>query len=167
MNVYFKLQNYESLHKTINHFNFKFMFDIFTLKTKDYLLLADYVSDLFMCELLLDLQLRSAIKACKKPSSRHRAPCQVHSDNGSQVTSDEFVRFSKKWGFYHIAFSSSHWQSNSKTESSVKIITRLMKKADDLYLALLEYCNTQTAGMNTSPAEKMFGHSTSSILPTS
>ena len=42
-----------------------------------------------------------------------------------------------------------------------------MRRADDPYLALLEYRNNSTAGKTTSPAEKMFGHANRSILPTS
>ena len=141
--------------------------DIFTFKNKDYLLLVDYFSDFFKCEQLSDLQSRSVIKACKKTFSRHGLPRQVHSDNGSQFTSDEFVRFAKEWGFYHATSSPGHQQSNGKAEAFVKIIKWLMKKADNSYLALLKYRNTPTAGMTMSPAERMFGHATRSTLPTS
>ena len=41
-----------------------------------------------------------------------------------------------------------------------------MRRAYDPYLALLEYRSIPMSGMTTSPAEKMFGHATRSILPT-
>ena len=140
--------------------------DILTHKNKDYLLLVDYYSDFFECEPLSGLQSRNVIKLCKKTFSRYGIPHQLHSDNGSQFTSAEFATFCKEWGFQHTTSSPGHQQSNGKAESAVKIIKRLMRRAEDPYLALLEYRNTPTVGLTSSPAERMFGHSTRSILPT-
>ena len=91
----------------------------------------------------------------------------MHSDNESKFTSAEFVRFAKELDFYHTIFSLGHQQSIGKAEASAKIIKRLMRRAYDPYLALLEYCSTPMSGMTTSPAERMFGHATCSILPIS
>ena len=48
-------------------------------------------------------------------------PNAVVSDKGPQFTSDEFARFSKKWGFEHITTSPYHSRSNVKVESLVYI----------------------------------------------
>jgi hypothetical protein len=140
--------------------------DILTYKRRDYLMLVDYYSDFFECEPLSDMQSRSVIKTCKKAFARYGIPHQLHSDNGPQFVSAEFAKFSGEWGFKHTVSSPGHQQSNGKAEAAVKIIKRLMKRADDPYLTLLEYRNTPTAGMSSSPAQRMFGHSTRSILPT-
>ena len=140
--------------------------DILTYKHKEYLIVVDYYSDFFECEPLSDMQSRTVIKACKKTFARYGVPHQVQSDNGSQFTSAEFERFGKEWGFRHTTSSPGHQQSNGKAEAAVKIIKRLMRRAEDPYLALLEFRNTPTAGMSSSPAERMFGHGTRSILPT-
>ena len=140
--------------------------DILTYKNRDYLILVDYFSDFFECEPLSDLQSRSVIKTCKKTFSRYGIPHQLQSDNGTQFTCSEFAAFSTEWGFQHTTSSPGHQQSNGKAEAAVKIIKRLMKRAEDPYLALLEYRNTPTVGMTSSPAQRMFGHATRSILPT-
>ena len=140
--------------------------DILTYRRKDYLMLVDYYSDFFECEPLSDMQSRSVIKTCKKAFARYGIPHQLHSDNGPQFVSAEFAKFSGEWGFQHTVSSPGHQQCNGKAEAAVKVIKRLMKRADDPYLALLEYRNTPTAGMSSSPAQRMFGHSTRSILPT-
>lgn len=140
--------------------------DIFTHRKKDYLILVDYFSDFFEYEPLPDLESRSVIEACGKTFSRHGAPHQLQSDNGTQFTSAEFASFCSEWGVYHTTSSPGHQQSNGKAEAAVKIIKRLLRRAEDPHLALLEYRNTPTAGMTTSPAERLFGHATRSILPT-
>ena len=140
--------------------------DILTYKNRDYLILVDYFSNSFECEPLSDLQSRSVIKTCKKTFSRYGIPHQLQSDNGTQFTCSEFAAFSTEWGFQHTTSSPGHQQSNGKAEAAVNIIKRLMKRAEDPYLALLEYRNTPTVGMTSSPAQRMFGHATRSILPT-
>ena len=140
--------------------------DILTYKSRDYLILVDYFSDFFECEQLADLQSRSVIKACKKTFSRYGIPTQLQSDNGTQFVSAEFDAFRRDWGFQHTTSSPGHQQSNGKAEAAVKIVKRLMKRADDPYLALLEYRNTPTSGMTSSPTQRMFGRATRSILPT-
>ena len=137
--------------------------NILTHKNKNYLILVDYHSNIFECEILKDLQSRTIIKACKKTFAKHGIPHQLQSDNGVQFISTEF---SKYWGFEHTTSSLGHQQSNGTVDAAVNIIKRLMRRADDLYLTLLEYRNTPPAGINTSPAQRMFDHATRSILPT-
>ena len=72
----------------------------------------------------------------------------------------------KHFGFQHTTSSPRRQQSNGKAESTVKMLKRMMKRAEDPFVALLEYRNTPTAGMASSPAERMFGRPTRSVLPT-
>lgn len=140
--------------------------DLLTYNSKNYLIMVDYFSDFFECESLKTTNASAVIKACKKTFARYGIPIQVNSDNGPQFTSAGFRQFSKEWGFQHTTSSPGHQQSNGKAEAAVKIIKRIMKRADDPYLALLEYRNTPTAGLSTSPVQRMLGKSTRSILPT-
>lgn len=140
--------------------------DLLTYHNKHYLVIVDYFSDFFECEPITNLSSAGVIKVCKRTFARYGIPDVVQSDNGPQFASSDFTIFGQKWGFQHTTSSPGHQQSNGKAEAAVKIIKRLMRRADDPYLALLEYRNTPTAEMSTSPAERMLGHSTRSILPT-
>ena len=70
----------------------------------------------------------------------------------------------------HVTSSPHYPQSNSKVENSVKTAKNLLKMSkaarSDIYLALLEWRNTPTEGLVNSPAQRMFGHRTPTIIPT-
>jgi hypothetical protein len=139
--------------------------DLLTHQNKHYLIIVDYLTDFFECEHITDLSSKGVIKACKKTFARHGIPDVVQSDNGPQFVSAEFSAFGRNWEFKHTTSSPGHQQSNGKAEAAVKIIKRILRRSSDPYLALLEYRNTPTADMSTSPTERMFGRSTRSILP--
>ena len=79
---------------------------------------------------------------------------------GSQFTAWEFARFSKNWGFQHTLSFPYNSQSYGKTESALKIAKRLMKRSTDPYLALLEWRNTPTIGIGSSPAQRLLSRRT-------
>ena len=91
------------------------------------------------------------------------------SDNGTQYTSANFKRFMEQWGIQHETSSPGNSQSNGAAEAAVKVAKRLMKKAKagggDLYIGLLNLRNTQTEGLTTSPAQRLLGRRTKSLLP--
>ena len=97
-----------------------------------------------------------------------------HSDNGPQFTTYrkwtsvhniQTMGLSSNWEFEHTTSSPYHSQSNGKAESSVKRAKQMLKRAADPQLALLECRNTITAGMTTSPIQRLFNISTRSTLP--
>lgn len=139
--------------------------DIFTHKSINYLVITDYFSDYFEFEKLNDMSAREVIEICKRCFARLGIPEIVHSDNGPQFSAREFAVFSNEWDFLHTTSSPYHSQSNGKAESSVKLAKRLLKRAADPQLALLEYRNTITAGMTTSPIQRLLHRSTRSIIP--
>ena len=61
-------------------------------------------------------------------------------------------------------------QSSGKAENSVKTAQRIMLKAleagSDPYLGFLDFRNTPTEGLGTSPAQRLFGRRTKTLLPT-
>ena len=89
-------------------------------------------------------------------------------DNGTHFTSSEFAKFAETWRFKH---SSPHYpQSNGKAENAVKICKALLKKATahkkDPLLALLDWRNTPSEGLGTSPVQRLMGRRTWTLLPT-
>ena len=140
--------------------------DLCSFKNEEYLIVVDYFSDFFEYKMLKKSSTNCVIEACKKMFARFGIPKIVHSDNGPQFTSAEFETFSREWGFVHTSSSPRHPQSNGKAESAVKIFKRILKRADDPHLAILEYRNTPTAGMTSTPIQRMLGKSTRSIIPT-
>ena len=92
------------------------------------------------------------------------------SDNGPQFTSKEFATFAKTWDFEHLTSSPGNSKANGKAESGVKTAKRLLRKSirarTDPYLAFLDYRNPPTQAMTTSPAQRLMGRRTKTLLPT-
>ena len=87
-----------------------------------------------------------------------------------QFSSEEFRKFAADYQFQHITSSLNYPQSNGKAENAVKTVKSIMSKAvesgTDPYLALLDFRNTPTEGIGTSPAQRLFGRRTKTLLPT-
>ena len=92
------------------------------------------------------------------------------SDNGPQSSSEEFRRFATRWGFEHITSSPRYPQSNGKAENAVRTVKRLFTKCAESgqseIRALLDWRNTPTEGMSTSPAQRFLGRRCKTLLPT-
>ena len=112
---------------------------------------------------------RSICKALKVMFSRYGVPDAVMSDNGPQFASAEFAEFAEKWGFEHVTSSPRYPQSNGKAENAVKTIKRLFTKCKDSgqseYLALLDWRNTPSEGIGTSPTQRFLGRRCRTLLP--
>ena len=144
--------------------------DLFTLSGKNYITVVDYFSDFVEVSELEGTTSHAVIQVLKEQFSRHGIPDTVVSDNGSQFSSQEFHEFSLAWEFNHVTSSPHHPRSNGKAESSVKAVKQLFKKAErdgkDPWLALLDYRNTPTEGINASPAQRLMSRRTRTLLPT-
>ncbi len=92
------------------------------------------------------------------------------SHNGPQFASDEFATFARKWGFEHITSSPHYLQSNGKAENAVKTVKRLFSKCkknnSSEFMALLDWRNTPTEGLGSSPAQRFLGRHCKTFLPT-
>ena len=97
--------------------------------------------------------------------SRLGIPELVKSDYGTQYMSREFARFSEDYGFTHTQSDPCHQSSNGAAERAVQTIKNLLSKADDPYLAMLNYRVTPQAH-GFSPAELMFGRNLRTRIPT-
>ena len=109
------------------------------------------------------------ITVLKSWFSRHGIPSTVIRDNGPPFNSEDLRAFSSEWDFHHITSSPYHPQSNSHAENAVKTCKSLLTKACadkcDLLLALLEWRNTPSEGMNASPVQLLYGRRTCTRLP--
>ncbi|XP_061170331.1 uncharacterized protein K02A2.6-like [Saccostrea echinata] len=144
--------------------------DIFTFDGQDYLVTVDYFSNFWEVDHLSRSTSKTVIKKLRAHFARYGTPNSLVSDNGPQFSSDEFAEFTHLWEFKHITSSPKYPQSNGRAEQAVKMAKRLMKRAvksnSDPYLALLDFRNTPTQGMGTSPAQRLMSRRTKTLLPT-
>ena len=143
--------------------------DLFTYHDKEYLVTVCYKSNFSELDPLTNTKSSTVIKKLKSHLARYGIPRQLVTDNGPQFTSSEFKSFTKKWGIEHTTTSPYHSKANGKVESAVKTAKRMLRKTsksgEDQYLALLNIRNTPTQGVASSPAQRLLGRRTRSLLP--
>ena len=139
--------------------------DLFESRKQQFVVVVDYTSDYFEYVKLHSQQAADIIDILKELFSRLGIPKLVHTDNAAYFTASEFASFSKRWKFQHSTSSPHYHQSNGKVEAAVKISKRILRRCADPYMALLEYCNTPSEGMTTSPVQRLLGRSTRTMLP--
>ncbi|KAG5866725.1 hypothetical protein JTB14_015790 [Gonioctena quinquepunctata] len=103
------------------------------------------------------------IEKLKELFSRYGISETVRSDNGPQFQT-EFKKFAFEYDFCHITSSPYFPQSNGCIEAAVKIAKNLIKKNDDIYLALLSY-RTTPLECGLSPSELLYGRKLRTPLP--
>lgn len=144
--------------------------DLFELGNQQFIILVDYWSGFFEVQEVKVATSASVIAACKVQFSRHGIPDVLITANGSQFVSSAFSKFAREWQFEHQSSSPRYPQSNGCAENAVKTCKNLMKKAKadggDLLLALLDWRNTPTEGIGSSPAQRLMGRRTRTLLPT-
>ena len=68
--------------------------------------------------------------------------------------------------FDHVTSSPTYPQSNGKVENVQRIMLKALETSSDPYLGFLDFRNTPTEGLGTSPAQRLFGHHTKTLLLT-
>ena len=130
--------------------------DLFDFENKHYLVCVDYYSDYFEVEGILGKKGKEVISRIKSQFARHGIPDQLISDNGPPFSSREFQEFALAYKFEHLTSLPRYPQSNGKVENAVKMAQNMMKKArlagTDPNLSLLDYRNTSSEGLRSSPA---------------
>jgi len=130
--------------------------DLFVLDGQSFLIAVGYYSGYFEVQDMSSTTGSHVITVLKAWFSRHGIPVTIISDNGPPFNSEDFKIFSKEWDFY-VTSSPYHAQSNGCVENAVKTCKSLLTKARadkrDPLLALLEWRNTPTEGMNASPVQ--------------
>ena len=112
---------------------------------------------------------KEVIDKLKPHLARYGLPDQITTDNGPQFDCREFQQFAEQYQFEHIRTSPRYPQSNVKAENSVKTAKQILKKAFDAgrdpQLSLLDFRNTPSEGMDSSPAQRLFSRRTRTSLP--
>ena len=144
--------------------------DLFELNKQHYLLLVDYYSGFIKVNTLNSTKSIQIITHCKSQFARHGIPDVLITDNGPQFNSEEFRTFTKDYNIQHRTSSPLYPQSNGMAERSVQTIKCLLKKAthdnQDPYIALLDHRNTPISETLGSPAQRLMGRRTRTLIPT-
>ena len=111
---------------------------------------------------------KEVIAKLKPHFARYGLPDRLITDNGPQFDYNEFQNFSKDYQFGTSKRPLGTPQSNGKAENSVKTAKSTLKKAEDSgydpHLSLLDFRNTPSEGMDSSPAQRQLSHRTCSLL---
>ncbi|XP_022802273.1 uncharacterized protein K02A2.6-like [Stylophora pistillata] len=102
--------------------------DLFELAGKTNLVTSDYYNDFFELAHLKSPSSVCVLRELKAHFARHGIPEQLVTDNGSQFTSRDFLRFAKEWDFEHLTSSPYHSYGNGKAESPVKEAKKILRK---------------------------------------
>ena len=144
--------------------------DLFSWSGRDYMVTTDNHSGFFELDYLPDTTSETVAGKLKNNFSRHGIPHTLVSDNGPQYASAVFRKFAQNWQFVYETSSPGNSQANGAAEAAVKIAKRMLRKCkaskEDPYIGLLNIRNTPTEGMATSPAQRLFGRRTNTLLPT-
>ena len=144
--------------------------DIFKLGPQQFLILVDYWSSYFEVQELKQIKLISVIHTRKVQFARHGIREVLVTDNGTQFSSSKFAKFAETWRFEHKTSSPRYPQLNGKVENAVKVCKALLKKAradnKDPLLAFLDWRNTPSEGLGTSPVQRLMGRKTRTLFPT-
>ena len=117
---------------------------------------------------LPSLSSKVVIKIVMEIFARYGVADTVVTDNGPQFSGANFARFAQSWGFEHVT-SSPHfavkWQSwkcrkNHKTFVSKVQIDNMFK-----FVALLNWRNTPSKGLEVSPSQHLFDRRCKTLLP--
>lgn len=128
--------------------------DIFFLDGKEYLITIDYRRNFWEADRLLDSNASTVILELKSHYARHGIPDQVMSNNGPQFVSTEFATFAKTWEF------------DFDLKTAKCLLRKSISAGMDPYLAFLDCRNTPTQAMTTSPAQRLMGRRTKTLIPT-
>ena len=130
--------------------------DLFELNRKEYMIRVDYYSNFWEIDRLTSTTSSAVVLKLKNHFARYGYPDRLISENGPQFVSSEFRKFANDWDFEHRTSSAGNSKANGKVESAVKTAKNLLRKAlsagTDPYIAILDYRNTRTQGMESSPA---------------
>ena len=141
--------------------------DIFAFGHKQYLITVDHYSDFYELDKLVNTLSTTIINLTKAHFAHHGIPLRCLTDDGPQFVSCEYKKFAQTFGFEHI-MSSPYWsRSNGKAEAAISHAKSILKKYQDVYLALLNIWNTPPRGHSFSPARRLMSRRTRSTRPLS
>ncbi|XP_045769765.1 uncharacterized protein K02A2.6-like [Maniola jurtina] len=139
--------------------------DFFEFKKVSYLILVDAHSKWLEVVPMSTTTAANTILKLKEIFSRFGLCKILVSDNGPQLSSEEFSSFLKNNGIKHITSAPYHPSSNGEAENAVRTVKRALKKAEAekinknsfLQRFLLDYRNSIHGTTGETPARLMFG----------
>ena len=142
--------------------------DLFSTREKNNLITIDYYSHFFEIDYLPHFSSTTVITNIKRHFARCGIPDVVVSDSGGQYTSYNFKRFSRQWHFVHEMTSPGNSKANVAAEATGKIANNMMiqcaKAKEDPCIGLLNLRNSPEEGLQTSPAQMIFGRRTKTFI---
>ena len=118
--------------------------DLWEIKGKNYLVVVDYYSKFIETALLSKKTAGTAIKQLQNRFSQD-------------------TKLQTSW----YPTNPTYVQSNRMSEKAVQTVKRILKKANDPYIGLMEYRNTPITGMAYSPTQLLMGRIATTKIPTS
>ena len=140
--------------------------DLFSLFSKNYLVIGDYHSKYPFVECINSETSKEITSKTKKILSQFGIPNTFISDNGPCFIGSEFQYLMKDLGIAHITSSPHYPKSHGFIERLVETAKALIKKSpNDIENALLVYRTTPLGSNMPSPAEVLFKRKIQSNLP--
>ena len=145
--------------------------DIFTLEGIDHLVVGDFYSKIIFVWCLPPGQSNAnkVVLLLKEMFSEHGIPKVLHSDNGPQYMSAQFVNFCIAWGVSHETSSPHYLQSNGFSEACVKSVKHTLQWAKysgaDPHLAFLALWAMPINSKLQSPAELLYQCQLKTTIP--
>ena len=111
-----------------------------------------------------DTTSQGIVYTLKEIFATHGIPDIVISDNGPQFSAASFRQFTILYGFVHVTSFPRYPQSNGKAERAVHTVNGLLKRNEDIHIALMTYRATPLQN-GLSPAEMLMGRRLRTLLP--
>ena len=129
--------------------------DLFELNKKEYLITVDYYSNFCEVDRLTSTTSSAVLLKLKNHFARYGCPNHLISDYG--LSSHHQSKFTNDWDFEHRTSSLGNSNTNGKVESAA------LGARTDPYIAILDYRNTATQGIESSPAQCLMNRRTRTL----
>ena len=123
--------------------------DLCVFESSNCLVTTDHYSDFIEVDKLENTLSATAATKTEAHFARYGVPEMILTDNGPQFIASDFKRLCQRYQTKHVT-SSPYWpKGNGKSEVSVKIVKRILKKSgkNGLYEALLVHRSTPKRGI--------------------
>ena len=139
--------------------------NIFEYQHKHYLVTVNHYSDFCELDQLNNTLSITVINLTKAHFARHGISLRCLKDNGPQFVSHEYQTFAQTFSFEHVTSSPYQSRNNGKAEATINDAQSLLKKSQDVYLALVNIRNTPPRGHSFSPVQRLMGRRTCPTVP--
>ena len=144
--------------------------DVFHIKQKHFVILADYTTKYFDLSQIPDVTSETVTNHTKAMLSRYGIPKEIVSDGGPEYAGKKYTEFCKQWDITHTFSSPEHHESNGFAERTIQTVKRTLKKClkrkEDPNLALLTLKASKSTTTGTAPTTMFFNRTIRTLVPT-